>query len=84
MLYIHILNYQPLHLTESGLEFEMSNECSEPSLEDCFVAERDYTRQAADELDMFEGQIVCMIDDSHEGETGGMDNRNRAWFRPGE
>lgn len=36
---------------------------------DCYVVLRDYTKQAVDELDMFEGQVVCVIDDSDKGKV---------------
>ena len=36
-------------------------------LENCYVVVKDYAKQAVDELDVFEGQVVCVIDDSDEG-----------------
>jgi len=38
-------------------------------LDGCFVATADYTRQSVDELDLIEGQVVCVIDDSDDGES---------------
>ena len=36
-------------------------------LERCFVAIGNYTAEAIDELDLFEGQVVCVVDDSDKG-----------------
>lgn len=36
-------------------------------LEECYVVVQDYTKQDVDELDMFEGQVVYVIDDSDRG-----------------
>lgn len=35
--------------------------------EECYVATQGYARQAPDELDVDEGQLVCVIDDTHRG-----------------
>ncbi len=37
-------------------------------LEGCYMATEDYLKQDVDELDLYEGQIVCVIDDSDDGE----------------
>ena len=36
-------------------------------IEDCYVVVKDYQKIATDELDMTEGQVVCVIDDSDSG-----------------
>lgn len=36
-------------------------------LEECYVVVKDYSKGAIDELDLFEGQVVCVIDDSDKG-----------------
>lgn len=35
--------------------------------QDCYVVIQDYSKQDVDELDMFEGQVVYVIDDSDKG-----------------
>lgn len=42
-------------------------DCDSLEIEDCYVVVKDYTKEALDELDVFEGQVVCVIDDSDEG-----------------
>ncbi len=37
------------------------------ALDDCCVATEDYTAASVDELDLYEGQVVCVIDDSDTG-----------------
>ena len=37
-------------------------------MEECYIATQDYSRQAPDELDIYEGQLVCVIDDTQQGE----------------
>ncbi len=37
------------------------------ALEDCCVAIEDYAAKAFDELDLYEGQVVCVIDGTEEG-----------------
>lgn len=53
---------------------------SSVDLEECYVVTEDYSKTTMDELDMFEGQVVCVIDDSDRGELG------NSWFplRPAE
>ena len=36
-------------------------------MEECYVVTRDYTKLSMDELDVYEGQMVCIIDDSDRG-----------------
>lgn len=43
---------------------------SSVDLEECYVVTEDYSKTTMDELDMFEGQVVCVIDDSDRGELG--------------
>ncbi len=37
------------------------------ALDDCCVATEDYTAAFVDELDLYEGQVVCVIDNSVAG-----------------
>ena len=36
-------------------------------IEECYVVVKDYNKQDVDELDMFEGQVIYVIDDSDKG-----------------
>ena len=40
----------------------------ELAIEDCYIATQDYSRQAPDELDVYEEQLVCVIDNTQHGE----------------
>ena len=44
-------------------------------IEECYVVVRDYAKRAIDELDMFEGQVVCVIDDSDKGKQSSFPER---------
>lgn len=50
-------------------EDEVSDDMDTDSLdiEECYVVIKDYSKGAIDELDLFEGQVVCVIDDSDKG-----------------
>ena len=37
-------------------------------MEECYVVTRDYSNMALDELDVYEGQMVCVIDDTDRGD----------------
>lgn len=47
---------------------DLDDDMDSLDIEECYVAVRDYTKQDIDELDMFEGQVVCVIDDTDKGE----------------
>ena len=36
-------------------------------LEDCYVVASDYSKKEIDEIDVFEGEIACIIDNSQTG-----------------
>ena len=42
-------------------------------MEECYVVTRDYTKLSLDELDVYEGQVVCIIDDSDRGKFSSHD-----------
>ena len=46
-------------------DVEDGSDCME--VEDCYLVIKDYTKQDVDELDLFEGQAVCVIDDTDLG-----------------
>ena len=54
-------------LTDGGDTLSLDN-IEEFATEECYIATQDYSRQAPDELDIYEGQLVCVIDDTQEGE----------------
>ena len=37
------------------------------TLDDCYIAVADYAAASVDEVDLYEGQVVCVIDDSDAG-----------------
>lgn len=41
--------------------------CDSLDIDECYVVVRDYVKSSVDELDLFEGQIVCVIDSSDSG-----------------
>ena len=49
-------------------DFDLDNDDDDLDLEDCYVATRDYVKLSMDELDVYEGQMVCAIDDTDKGE----------------
>lgn len=53
---------------ETGSLEDLDEAGNEIDLDGCYVATEDYLKQGVDELDLFEGQIVCVIDDSDNGE----------------
>ena len=47
---------------------DLDGDTASLDIEECYEVIKDYVKQAVDELDMFEGQVVCVIDDSDKGE----------------
>ena len=47
---------------------DLDDDMDSLDIEECYVAVKDYTKQDIDELDMFEGQVVCVIDSTDKGE----------------
>ena len=58
-------------------EFDEDDDLDSIDMEECYVVKRDYTRLSMDELDVYEGQMVCIIDDSDRGRWFGMKERER-------
>lgn len=48
-------------------DMHIYDDIAEFAEEECYVATQGYARQAPDELDVDEGQLVCVIDDTHRG-----------------
>ena len=55
-------------LLEDGGDTLSLDNMEEFAMEECYIATQDYSRQAPDELDIYEGQLVCVIDDTQQGE----------------
>ncbi len=55
--------------SESGSLEDLDEAGEEMDLDYCYVATQNYTKQDMDELDLYEGQVVCVIDDSDNGES---------------
>lgn len=49
-------------------EFDDDNDIDSIDMEECYVVTRDYSKLSMDELDVYEGQVVCIIDDSDRGD----------------
>ena len=54
-------------IDEQSDEFDDDDDLGSIDMEECYVVTRDYTRLSMDELDVYEGQMVCIIDDSDRG-----------------
>ena len=48
-------------------DMHIYDDIAEFAEEECYIATQGYARQAPDELDIDEGQLVCVIDDTHRG-----------------
>ena len=49
-------------------DFDHDNDIDSIDMEECYVVTRDYSKLSMDELDVYEGQVVCIIDDSDRGD----------------
>ena len=86
-LYIH--NSCIIHTpTATGDQYDESDEDDDDldsiDLEECYVVTRDYTKLSLDELDVYEGQMVCIIDDSDRGNFSNHDQIKREEGEGGE
>lgn len=54
-------------IDEHSDEFDDDDDLDSIDMEECYVVTRDYTKLSMDELDVYEGQMVCIIDDSDRG-----------------
>lgn len=69
-MYVRIYNHaMPPTDTESGSLEDLDEAGEEMDLDGCYVATEDYLKQDMDEIDLYEGQVVCVIDDSDNGES---------------
>lgn len=57
-----------LQWLETAEDYYDDAETLDVVLDDCCVAIVDYAAASVDELDLYEGQVVCVIDDSDLGE----------------
>lgn len=57
-------------MNEDDMFDDLDDDMDSLDIEECYVVVKDYAKQGIDELDMFEGQVVCVIDDTDKGEGG--------------
>lgn len=62
-----VCNSMSTAISEQSDEFDDDDDLDSIDMEECYVVTRDYTKLSMDELDVYEGQMVCIIDDSDRG-----------------